>query len=198
MPTLRGHVISASWPAMHAEFPGVVVAQRQKGGRDRQARGCAESGPRTVGMLGRGALSGLAAVAMVAQSRCARACISHRGRPRGVCDQGALRVAVRADGSVGHGAGLPRNCLRRSRKINHSATARLISQPAPMNTALASSPRMLVNRYQGRWVRTCVPAPSREHSHASSRLGDSGCRASERRRSQGTETPPSPNPPTAE
>ena len=44
----------------------------------------------------------------------------------------------------------------------HSATARLIAQPAPMNSALVSSPCMLGNRNQGRWVRACVPAAEAE------------------------------------
>ena len=51
------------------------------------------------------------------------------------------------------------NCLLRSREINHSATARLIDQPAPMQSVLASSPCRLGNRNIGRWVKTCVPAP---------------------------------------
>ena len=34
-----------------------------------------------------------------------------------------------------------------------------VAQPAPMNSVLASSPCMPGNRNQGRWVRTCVPAP---------------------------------------
>lgn len=37
-------------------------------------------------------------------------------------------------------AGFHDNRLRRPRKINHSATAMLMAQPAPMHRVLASSP----------------------------------------------------------
>jgi len=46
-----------------------------------------------------------------------------------------------------------------SRKRIHSTDARLMAQPAAMNRVLASSQCMLGNKYQGKWDRTCVPAP---------------------------------------